>query len=330
MRIAYISYEFPPDTAVGGIATYVYQIAKLMHDRSHDVEVFCASEERTISEEIDGIKIHRVFCKDRMNFNKEILSCFEKRHLHQQFDLFESPEFSGDGFSIKSKYPGLPLVVKLHTPWYLIDRLSFTYLTFFQKARFKLSGFLKGKHYRSYWKTRNKLTDIDYQITKKADQIHSPSVSLADIVAKEWEIKNESIAIIPNPYIPGKELLNIPIEMPSTNRVTYIGRLEIRKGLIVLAESIKIILKQRPDTLFRFVGKVQSSHKAGLDMKAYLLEKLNPYAANLEFMEMEHDDISRAYSETDICVFPSIWENFPNTCLEAMSSGRGIVACKFG
>ena len=32
----------------------------------------------------------------------------------------------------------------------------------------------------------------------------------------------------------------------------------------------------------------------------------------------------------DICVFPSIWENFPNVCLEAMSAGRGVVGSQAG
>jgi glycosyltransferase involved in cell wall biosynthesis len=36
------------------------------------------------------------------------------------------------------------------------------------------------------------------------------------------------------------------------------------------------------------------------------------------------------YAAVDICVFPSVWENFPNVCLEAMSAGRAIVASSAG
>ena len=34
----------------------------------------------------------------------------------------------------------------------------------------------------------------------------------------------------------------------------------------------------------------------------------------------------KEYAKVAVCVFPSIWENFPNVCLEAMSAGRGIAA----
>jgi glycogen synthase len=42
MRIAFVSHEYPPDTAFGGIATYVRQAATLLAGRGHSVEVFAA------------------------------------------------------------------------------------------------------------------------------------------------------------------------------------------------------------------------------------------------------------------------------------------------
>ena len=42
------------------------------------------------------------------------------------------------------------------------------------------------------------------------------------------------------------------------------------------------------------------------------------------------DMMPKAYSEMSVCVFPSVWENFPNVCLEAMSAGRAIVATYTG
>jgi len=42
------------------------------------------------------------------------------------------------------------------------------------------------------------------------------------------------------------------------------------------------------------------------------------------------DDIPHYLAQTDICVFPSLWENFPNVCLEAMAAGRGVVGSSAG
>jgi hypothetical protein len=38
MRIAYISYEYPPESANGGIATYIGQISRVMVDRGVSTE----------------------------------------------------------------------------------------------------------------------------------------------------------------------------------------------------------------------------------------------------------------------------------------------------
>jgi glycosyltransferase involved in cell wall biosynthesis len=36
--------------------------------------------------------------------------------------------------------------------------------------------------------------------------------------------------------------------------------------------------------------------------------------------------VAALLEEADLCVFPSRFDNFPNTCLEAMGAGRAIVA----
>jgi len=329
LRIAYISYEYPPDTAFGGIATYVYQVADMMLKRGHDVEVFCASPSRTLSEQREGITVHRVLCTSRSYFNQMILPVFEAANSQRPFDVIESPEFSGDGLAIKQKYNQIPLVVKLHIPRFFIDSINNTYLTVWDKARFMLSGLIRGKWYPMFWKAPDTRTDPDYIMTTLADQIHTPSVSLGDIVSAKWGIPRTRILNIPNLYVPGPDLLNIPIGT-ETNTITYIGRLEVRKGLVNLGKAIATVLKKKPAVKFKFVGSIQKSPVAGLDMKAYLLVQLKAYKGSLEFLQVPADRIAEVYANTDICVFPSIWENFPYSCLEAMSAGRGVVASREG
>ena len=329
MRIAYISYEFPPDTAVGGIATYVFQITKTMSLRGHEIEVFCASNYRTSHEIIGTIQVTRILCSDRSAFHLFVLPFFDISNQKRKFDLIESPEFSADGLSVKLKYPQIPLVVKLHTPWFLIGMINNTYLTFYNKAWFIISGLLKAKLYEPFWQPRKKESDPDYLITKIADEIHTPSISLGDIVSNQWHIPRNNIHHLPYPYNADQQLLSIPINT-ATGRITYVGRLEIRKGLVALGKAIIKIIKLRPGVKFRFVGSIQSSPKKGVDMKAYLIGELQGNADSLEFLEVSSNEIYKIYAETDICVFPSIWENFPNTCLEAMSAGRGIVASSNG
>lgn len=331
MHIGYISYEYPPDTAVGGISTYVYQVSQVMKNRGHTVEVFCASYERTVSEWYEGILVHRIRCgePERMKFSGLILQSFSERHTVAPFDLIESPEYSADGLAIKQQYPDLTLIVKLHTPHYLIRTLSCHYDTFYKRAYYILANMMTGKFVRPYWLYLKKKNDPDFHILALADQIHTPSVSLGQIVLKKWGISQNKIVLIPYPYIPKPELLSISTDT-DRNVVTFIGRLEVRKGLVALCKAIPLVLQKKPAVKFRFSGATAASPVPGMDMMTYITQQLESCTSNIEFLHVPADKVHEVYAGTDICVFPSIWENFPNVCLEAMSGARGIVASKEG
>jgi glycogen(starch) synthase len=330
MRIAYISFEYPPDTAVGGIATYVYQVSQMMKSRGHDVEVFCASFTRDVSEEFEGILVHRIMA-DVPGFPKKILPVFQARHQQLKFDLMESPEYSGDGYEIKRQFPELPLVVKLHTPSYFIHELNNFYVPTITKLKYLVGGIIRLQKRHPYWKWQKQSADIDYLITKLADQIHTPSISLGDIVAKEWDIDRAAILNVPYPFSANQRFLEIPIATNSTSKTfTYLGRLEIRKGIVELVKAIPAIFKAIPDARFLIVGRTAQSTVPGLTMKEYVQRELKLYLANIEFIEATPAQIPAILAKTDVCVFPSLWENFPNVCLEAMSAGKAIVGSNQG
>ncbi len=58
---------------------------------------------------------------------------------------------------------------------------------------------------------------------------------------------------------------------------------------------------------------------------------MKSFGGRVQFLDpVPADEIPQVLAATDICVFPSLWENFPNVCLEAMSAARGIVASDAG
>lgn len=328
MRIAYISYEYPPDTASGGIATYVYQASKMMNRRAHHVEVFCGSDKRSGTTVIDGIIVHHINC-NRFAFPEKVLGIFRDRIINSPFDILESPEFGGDGYYIKKDFPHIPMVVKLHTPWFLIIELNTFYLSIKYKIRFYLSCIYRLKNKTPYWKPNPKTTYLDYQTTMLADSIHTPSISLGDIVSKRWEINREKIINVPYPFVQNQKLLDIPITL-TPQRVTFMGRLETRKGIINLVEAIPYVLEKFPDTKFRFVGKTEMSPFKHETMESYIKNKLAKYIKSLEFYVVTANEIPNMLQDSAVIVLPSIWENFPNVCLESMSAGRAIVASNEG
>ena len=44
MKIAFVTYEYPPETGGGGIGTSAQQTAELFSKKGHSVEVFAGSE----------------------------------------------------------------------------------------------------------------------------------------------------------------------------------------------------------------------------------------------------------------------------------------------
>src|SRR5262245_7138891 len=96
MKIAFISYEYPPDTAYGGIATYVEQAAQMLQRRGHYVEVFTGSPARSGTVSQDGLLVHRVQVATQASFTLPIGQVFSERHTLVQFDVLEGPEFYAD------------------------------------------------------------------------------------------------------------------------------------------------------------------------------------------------------------------------------------------
>src|SRR5450432_435220 len=124
MRIAFVSYELPPDTALGGIATYVAQIADALAAAGADVEIFCGSSTRTDQTTDErGVVINRINA-DRNAFPTAIVSTFLQRHRAKPFDVLEGPDFTAEARYITRALPHLPYVVKLHTPYFFASKFG--------------------------------------------------------------------------------------------------------------------------------------------------------------------------------------------------------------
>ena len=324
MRIAYLSYEFPPDTASGGIGTYTYQVTKtLKKNWGCDIEIFSASPSATVLNETleDGIILHRIKTKTREEFRDVMPPVLLHQHTKNNFDLIESPEYGAEGLNIKQVITDIPFIVKLHTPSFLVKEIHHSLKR--HQIKYRLKNIFGFGIYK-------KEKDAEYHLTKQADALSSPSSSLAGIISEKWEIANNSISIIPNTFVPENNFLEIPIDT-QTNYITYIGRLEGRKGVHLLAEAIPHVLESVKDARIRFIGRTNTGPGGRGTMLEYLKNKLFQYSNRIEFIDhVPLSDISSWLKRTDICIFPSLWENFPNVCLEAMSAGRGIVASKNG
>jgi glycogen synthase len=321
MRICFISYEYPPDTGLGGIATYVQQIAALMSARKIDTEVICASQvDKGTIRVNDFLSVTKVHCSSTEEFRVLSPLVVAGRHNHKPFDIIEVPEYGAEALHIKEKLPGVPLVVKLHTPKFLLKELNDHYYDRLPMQK------IKGLFGRGYKRDK----DPEFKAIQFADHILSPSLSLKDIAVQRWDIPAGKIIHAPNPYFPSQALLNIqPGGKGKT--VLYIGRLETRKGVYNLSKAVPHVIRQIPGVQFIFLGKDSRGPLRESSMKKVMQKEMGDALSNVTFIDqVPLTDIPQYMAQADVCVFPSLWENFPNVCLEAMSAARGVVASKEG
>jgi glycosyltransferase involved in cell wall biosynthesis len=331
MRIAYISYEHPLSIGTGGIGTYVSQIGKVMAARNHDTEIFCGSLAETPSYiEMNGYRLNLIPCKNKTLFKNAVIVVFAERHSIRRFELIESPEFGADGLEIKKKFPEIPLVVKLHTPSFLVSRLNAYKNGILQKLRFLAGGLIRFERNKPYW-VYDQNTDPEFELYQLAESVISPSSSLAKIVRATWRTGKE-IKIIPNPFTAYQRAFKaLPPEIPPPIIVTFIGKLEKRKGVLDLMKAIPLVLGEFPEVKFYFAGSPSDSPIPGLNMDDYLKKKLKKHLHSLNFLGFLHtEEVFELIDTSHICIFPSLWENFPYACLEAMSAGRGVIGTDNG
>ena len=331
MKIALISYEYPPETAISDIGMCVWQIAQTLVQRGHQIEVFAGSHQKNSKIQNNGVIIHRVKVLKQEQFSQALLPIFKQRHAEIEFDVLESPEIGAEAEHIIRAHPDLPLVVKLYTPSFMIAALNHVSPSIYLKIR-RFAGALrrlqKPKPFR-----RNSYdleTDPERRLALDADEIATPSTALGDYLIEEWTLDPNKVFPLANPYFASPSLLKIPFETQS-KVISFIGPLELRQGVIELAKAVPSILHYFPHTKFRFIGADIPMATSQVSCQEYLEFLLEDVLEAVEFTgEILWETIPHYLAQTDICVFPSHWENFPSSCLAAMAAGRGIIGSSAG
>ena len=140
MRIALLSFEYPPETGFGGIGSYTWHHARALARLGHDVHVLAGARRATRlrSEDQDGVRVHR-FWDDgaAMQAVRVLGACrlhwtslrlrnawsmyrgISALHREHRYDVIEMPECGAEG-ALVTRRLNVPTVVRLHSPSKLI------------------------------------------------------------------------------------------------------------------------------------------------------------------------------------------------------------------
>lgn len=341
MKIWLLSSELPP-TVPGGIGRYVANAAEMFAGAGHEVTVLAADtadrEERTPA----GARVIRFAPRERLlrpgdhsraldhpAYPYNLLSRWPA--LSYEFaervadlarrdgilpDIVECQEYNAlPYFLLQRRLLGehplaeVPVLVHLHSPDFGIARANLD-------PRYRLPRYWTGQ--------------MEKFCLVAADGLLAPSRFLRDDVQRELPQLAGRIDVHPYPYRP----------LPSTaSRLTpgdlvYFGRLEHRKGVLPLVDACVSLWSAGARFTLTLIGGDTHVAARGRSMAAELRARHGRWirAGHLVINDaaLAPTALWERLASAWAVVIPSLWENYPNTCIEAMGLGKLVVVSRSG
>ena len=312
MRIALVTREFPPTRQAGGIATYTEKTSRALAGAGHEVHVFTEAHPLAPEDEVrHGVTVHRMADPGvRPREARAVRRAFDvARALRRRgrFDIVQACEWEGEA-AFYASFPKAPLITRLATPRYLVDVLNQT----------------RGWDHRRAAIVRT----LERWQTRHSTAVFSPSRALAEVVARDWALKQDRIKIIPTGIeLPLAADGPLPQGLGTDPYVLYFGRLEIRKGVKTWIDALPEVLRRNPGLNAVFAGDDLGTGQEAFS--EYGRRRCADLASRLRFLpRLPQTSLFPLIRSARLVVLPSRWESLANACLEAMALGRAVVATR--
>lgn len=330
MRIALLSYEYPPLTGFGGIGTYTWHQARALARLGHQVHVLAGATEFTpLTPGLShGVTVWRIngrgfraraagwlhrfgmpWTSSRLQIATNAHEALRQLDRRIRFDVVEGPECGADTL-FAAEATNAPVVVR------------------FQSPAGEIMPF-----YRTHRHDRIACAYVEELGIRRAHALTSSSAFVANAVQRRLGLR-QSVEVIPNgidldwfdsrPDIDVAAAYGLPRGRPT---IFFGARMERRKG-VHLFHDIFLRVLQRHDVSIVLAGRDESGA-----VSSHLLPALwrQATAGRIVYLgALSLDDVRACLRQADIYFFPSLWDSCPSACLEAMAAGRAIVASDAG
>jgi glycosyltransferase involved in cell wall biosynthesis len=141
------------------------------------------------------------------------------------------------------------------------------------------------------------------------------------------------VAIIETPFILDIAKQNYDYKIFNTHLINkkyllFFGTIGLLKGCGLIRDIIFDLFQRNSNIYFVFVGKSKNhlGYQKGIDIMDQIKQAASSYLNRvIHFDPLSHDQLYPIIENSYAVVLPSIIDNFPNTCLEAMAHKRVVI-----
>lgn len=325
MKIALFVPSWPPGFLANGIVTYAAYLVPALRQLGHTVFIITPQK---FSDENDPYTIElpkrglplwdRIMYRlapDATTFGSMatlIADAVRKLHEEQQLDVYETEESFGWSDAV-SQLNLLPVVVRLHGPWFLVARYE------------------DAQQQPALVRTR---VNREGKAIKSAHFVTSPSTYVLEATDERYQLGDARFRVISNPIkvAPESEVWSaVPHKHPN---FLFVGRFDTRKGGDFVVRAFAQLATSYPDVSLSAIGPDKGVNLNGKQVQFEDFVRGNvpeQLRARIRFMgTMSHSDTMAVRKQFLATIVASQFEIAPYSVLEAMSLGCPLVTTAVG
>ncbi len=312
MNILFVTGMFAKnkrDTALGGMAGAIYKSAIGMQQRGHRVRVLAVDnvDKRWKYQNVEVISIK---AKNGLGERQILISAFyilqREYKIEKEIYLLHKEE---------------PIDIIQYTGWFGIGLLHFSNIP----SAMRISSYTKVQLTHNYNIAQKYLFEtVEYLAAKRMNYIYAPSKTTAKGVQKDLKKK---VGVIETPFYQENiewDFSLLQLKLKDKKYILFFGRMSVDKGILVIKDILYKILKEYSDICFVFAG--DSWKHNGIDIENELLYSAREYKNRVLCLgTLPKEKLLPIINNAEMVLMPSLADNFPNSCAEAMALGKIVI-----
>jgi glycosyltransferase involved in cell wall biosynthesis len=171
-----------------------------------------------------------------------------------------------------------------------------------------------------------RLQTLQYRLTRN---VHVPSLAMQNTLAAKAGIRNTRV--IRSPFFvetPDWDATVWERYLKDKQYVLYFGRFQLHKGFHALVQALPLFLERYEDAYAVCVGRDMET-EVGSSMAAFARRHCGRFADRLILLEnLPHAQLYPVIERSRLVALPSLIDNLPNSCLEAMGIGKVVIGTR--